>query len=176
MKTTRLPFSLMLILFLTACAAPAPTQTSTPEAPTAVQETLTPTITVTPNANLGTVEGNLYWLPSGSSEALPVPDVTLQLDRHTGDYLKYKARSDAGGHFRFSNVELGSYGFGVYLNLQLGERKCDAPEYVYSRDLGWVHYASWGRIDVWYDIIFSSQDITIQPGETIELDFTLKCP
>lgn len=176
MKTLRLSFHLPLILFLMACAAPESTRISTQKPPTAVRVTFTPTLTVTPDPALGTVEGNLYWLPPGSSAALPIPEVTLQLDRHTGEYLKYKSRSNADGHYVFNNVELGEYGFGIYLNLRLGERKCDAPEYVYSRDLEWVHYSTWSKVDVWYDVIFSSVDITIQPHETVGLDFTLKCP
>lgn len=179
MKTLRLSLNFIVILFLTACAAPAtptPTQTSTPEPAKPTQEIGTPTLTVTPDPLLGTVIGSLTWLPSGSSEVQPIPNVTLQLDRHSGEYLKYKVRSGADGTFMFSNVEPGDYGFGVYLNLQLGERKCEAPEYIYSRDLEWVHYASWGKIDVWYDVIFSSKDITVQPGEPQELNFQLKCP
>lgn len=172
----RLFLNFILILFLTACAAPDALmqKTSTPRA-TAIRKTQTPTLTVTPDATLGIVKGTLIWQPS-TSESLPVPDVTLQLERHTGEYLKYKSRTDAQGQFVFTNVEAGEYGIGLYMNLQLGERKCDAPEYTYSRDLKWVHYASWGKVDVWYDVIFSSEDITIQLGETVVLDFTLKCP
>jgi hypothetical protein len=170
MMSTRFSLILALLLFLTACTTPASVKTSTPEPQITIQATFTP------DPAMGTVSGKLMWLPSGSSESLPVPNVTLQLERHSDDYLKYKSRSDAEGRYEFSNVEPGSYGIGVYLNLQLGERKCDAPEYVYSRDLEWVHYASWGRVDVWYDVIFSSKDITVKLGETVELDFTLKCP
>lgn len=175
MKPMRLFLNLTLILLLTACAAPdAPLQTSTPPS-TAIRKTQTPTLTVTPDATLGIVKGTLTWQPS-ASESLPVPDVILQLDRHTGDYLKYKSRTDAQGQFVFTNVEAGEYGVGLYMNLQLGERKCDNPEYTYSRDLKWVHYSTWNKVDVWYDVIFSSEDITITSNETVVLDFKLKCP
>lgn len=177
MNTFRFFLLFLLVVFLTACAAPAvPAQTSTPKAPTAIRQTRTPTLTVTPDATLGKIEGNLYWQPSGSEGIQPIPDVTLQLERHSGEYLKMKVRSQADGHFIFYNVEPGEYGFGLYLNLQLGERKCEAPEYIYSRDLKWLHYSTWSKVDVWYDVIFSSVDLTINLGETTVLDFTLKCP
>lgn len=181
MTKPRLNLCLFMLLFLTACAAPAtpaPTQTSTPEAPaaTATIDNSTPTLTVTPDAAMGTVEGTITWLPSNTNEALPVPDVTFQLDRHNAEYLKYKVRSEANGHYVFANIEPGDYGVGLYLNLRLGERKCDAPEFTSSTDLEWQHYSTWSKVDVWYDVIFSEVDITIKPGETITLDFQLKCP
>ncbi len=43
----------------------------------------------------------------------------MQLDRHNGDYLKYKVKTEADGHFVFANIEPGQYGFGIYMNLQL---------------------------------------------------------
>jgi hypothetical protein len=125
---------------------------------------------------MGTVEGHFSWSQSKTPTSLPINGVTLQLDRHSGDYLKYKVKSEEDGHFVFANIEPGQYGFGIYMNLQLSERQCDTPEYVYSRDLGWQHYASWLKIDVFYDVIFSSTDITVNPGEVVVLDFVLKCP
>ncbi len=175
MTNSRFTLCLILILFLTACAAPV-TQTATPEPPSATATTDNSTLTVTPDATLGRVEGRIIWLSSTDSATTPpVPDVTFQLDRHTGDYLKYKARSDAEGYYVFANVEPGSYGFGIYLNLQIKERNCDAPEIGYSTDLKWVHYSTWNKVDVWYDVIFSSEDFTIEPGQTVVLDFHLNC-
>lgn len=179
MTNQRFILCLYLLLFLTACAAPAasaPTQTLTSEPPavTAIDNS-TPTLTVTPDAAMGTVAGKITWLYADSSDTPPVPDVTFQLDRHSGDYLKYKARSEADGRYVFANVEPGEYGFGIYLNLQIKERICAAPEFDYSTDLQWVHYSTWSKVDVWYDIIFSSVDVSIKPGETIVLDFQLKC-
>ncbi len=177
MTNFRFTLCLVLILFLTACAAPV-TQTATPEPPnaTATIDNSTPTLTVTPDAALGRVEGRIIWQSSADSTTTPpVPDVTFQLDRHSGDYLKYKARSDADGYYAFANIEPGSYGFGIYLNLQIKERNCDAPEIGYSTDLKWVHYSTWNKVDVWYDVIFSSEDFTIEPGQTVVLDFHLKC-
>ncbi|MBL8103370.1 MAG: hypothetical protein JNM02_12620 [Anaerolineales bacterium] len=180
MKYTKL--FLLAVFLLTACAAPAaeipastPTltmqpSTSTPEAGG------TPTLTVTPDTSMGTVEGHFTWLLSASSGSTPINGVTVQLDRHSGEYLKYKVRTEADGRFVFANVEPGEYGFGIYMNLQLDERQCDAPEYVFSQDLGWQHYASWLKIDVFYDVLFSSTDITVNPGDVVVLDFVLKCP
>lgn len=175
---------LPVILFLAACAAPAtevptptsiptstlPSSTNTPEAGG------TPTLTVTPDSDMGTVEGHFSWSQPDAADSLPINGVTVQLDRHSGDYLKYKAKTESDGHFVFANIEPGEYGFGIYMNLQLNERQCDTPEYVYSRDLGWQHYASWLKIDVFYDVLFSSTDITVKPGEGVVLDFVLKCP
>lgn len=168
------------VFLLTACAAPAietsastPTLTMQPLTSTAGG---TPTLTVTPDASMGTVEGHFTWLSPASFGSAPINGVTVQLDRHSGEYLKYKVRTEADGRFVFANVEPGEYGFGIYMNLQLGERQCDAPEYVFSQDLGWQHYASWLKIDVFYDVLFSSTDITVNPGEVVVLDFVLKCP
>ncbi len=174
---------LFAVLFLTSCAAPVtasptstptstllPSNTNTPEAPG------TPTLTVTPDSAMGTVEGHFSWSLSEAPNSLPINGVTVQLDRHSGEYLKYKLKTEADGHFVFANVEPGEYGFGIYMNLQLDERQCDAPEYVYSQNLGWQHYASWLKIDVFYDVLFSSADIKVKPGEVVVLDFVLKCP
>lgn len=174
MTNFRLLLYPFLILLLTACAAPAtsaPTQTVTPKPP--------PTAAIADNASPdpvpGTVEGKITWQLSNADHA-PVPDVTFQLDRHSGEYLKYKVQSQADGQYIFANVEPGEYGFGVYLNLKLDERSCGAPEFTSSQDLQWAHYSTWSKVDVWYDIIFSEVDITVKPGETVTLDFQLKCP
>jgi hypothetical protein len=53
---------------------------------------------------------------------------------------------------------------------------CEAPEYEFNRDLGWLHYATALRGDIWYDILFSSEDVTVLPGQTVFVDFVLKCP
>jgi hypothetical protein len=169
---------LLIVFALTACAAPVtkvptPTiqvSTITPEAGG------TPTLTVTPDSSMGAVEGHFSWSLSKDSASLPIQGVTLQLDRHSGEYKKYKVKTESDGHFVFANIEPGSYGFGIYLNLQLSERQCEAPEYVYGQDLGWQHYATWLKVDVFYDVLFSSTDITVKPGEVVLLDFVLKCP
>ena len=178
MKHTKL--FLLITILLASCATLTPvatvTPTSTPLSFTATPEAGgTPTLTVTPDVSLGTVEGHFSWSQPDAENSMPIPEVTVQLDRHSGEYLKYKVKTESDGHFVFANVEPGQYGFGIYMNLQLSERKCDAPEYVYSRDLGWQHYASWLKIDVFYDVIFSSTDITVNPGEVVVLDFVLKC-
>lgn len=163
----------ILLLLLTACAAPAtttPAQTFTPEPTAAINDN------ATPDPAMGTVEGKITWRLSNSADHSAVPDVTFQLDRHSGEYLKYKVQSQADGGYTFANVEPGEYGFGVYLNLKLDERSCGAPEFIPSKDLQWVHYSTWSKVDVWYDIIFSEVDITVKPGETVTLNFQLKCP
>lgn len=173
---------LFLVIFLASCAAPAtlaPTSTpaSTLRPSTKTPEAVgTPTLTVTPNSAMGTVEGHFSWSQAESPDSIPINGVTLQLDRHSGDSLKYKVKSGADGHFVFANIEPGDYGFGIYMNLQLSERQCDAPEYIYGRDLGWQHYATWLKVDVFYDVLFSSIDITVNPGDVVILDFVLKCP
>ncbi|MBE0668953.1 MAG: carboxypeptidase regulatory-like domain-containing protein [Anaerolineales bacterium] len=180
MKYTKL--FLLAVFLLTACTVPAtetpasiPTLTMQPSTNTPEVDG-TPTLTVTPDVSMGTVEGHFTWLLPASSGSAPISEVTVQLDRHSGEYLKYKVRTEADGRFVFANVEPGEYGFGIYMNLQLGERQCDAPEYVFSQDLGWQHYASWLKIDVFYDVLFSSTDISVTPGKTVVLDFVLKCP
>ena len=173
---------LLAAFVLTACAAPA-TEASTPIPTFTLQPSTstpevggTPTLTVTPDSAKGAVEGHFSWSQPEASDSLPINGVTLQLDRHSGEYLKYKVKSEPNGHFVFANIEPGQYGFGIYMNLQLSERQCDTPEYVFSQDLGWQHYASWLKIDVFYDVLFSSTDITVNPGEVVVLDFVLKCP
>lgn len=125
---------------------------------------------------MGNIEGNLSWLLSSTSTSLPIEGVNLEINEHTGDRRHYMTRADANGHFIFANIDPGEYGFGIYLNLQLDERKCETPEYVFGQDLGWQHYATWFKVDVWYDILFSSTDVKVEPGETVVLDFVLKCP
>lgn len=105
-----------------------------------------------------------------------VTRVNLEINGHTGDYPRYTTRTDQNGDFKFANIQPSDYGFGIYLNMKISERQCEAPEYSYSRDLKWLHYATWSKVDVWYDILFSSVDVTVDPGETVALDFVLKCP
>lgn len=170
----------LAVLFLPSCAAPEtvpPTQTFTPAPSTSTPiASGTPTLTVTPDPAMGSIEGDLSWLMSSTSAALPISGVNLEINGHTGNNPRYTAQADQNGHFKFANIEPADYGFGVYLNLQISERQCDNPEYVYGRDLKWVRYATWLKADVWYDILFSSVDVTVNPGEVVVLDFVLKCP
>jgi hypothetical protein len=177
MKYTKLFVLVVFVLtaVLTACvtvSTPVPTAmpTHTPEAGG------TPTLTVTPDSAKGTIEGRFSWSQSKEPNSVPMPGVTLQLDRHSGEYIKYKVKTEADGHYVFANIEPGNYGFGIYLNLQLSERVCEHPEYIHSQDLGWTHYATWLKIDVYYDVLFSSTDITVKPGDVVVLDLELKCP
>jgi hypothetical protein len=89
---------------------------------------------------------------------------------------RYTAKVDDQGHFSFEGIDPNHYGLGVYLNLPVDERLCPAPKYEYSQDLEWVHYATALRGDIWYDILFSSKDIVLDSGETVVVDFILKCP
>ncbi|MBI3153325.1 MAG: hypothetical protein HYZ21_14410 [Chloroflexi bacterium] len=180
MKYTRL--FILVALFLASCAAPArvtPTQTFTQESPSPTSTPDvdgTPTLTVTPDLAMGNIEGNLSWLIASTSTTMPITRVNLEINGHTGDYPRYTTRTDQNGDFKFANIQPSDYGFGIYLNMKISERQCEAPEYSYSRDLKWLHYATWSKVDVWYDILFSSVDITVNPGETVALDFVLKCP
>ncbi len=178
-------FFLFIVLTLASCAAPVtevpvPTQTFT-LAPTLSFPTDTPfigrpTMTVTPDPALGSIEGNLSWLLTSTSANVPIKGVNLEINGHTGSNPRYTIKTDDNGYFKFSNIEPGEYGFGIYLNLQLSERRCETPEYVYSQDLQWLHYATGLKIDVWYDILFSSVDVVVNPGEAAVLNFELKCP
>jgi hypothetical protein len=185
--------ALLVVIVLASCAAPvteapvptfpptstftlAATSTSAPAVDSTPTAAVSPTVTVTPDPSMGTVKGDFSWLNSETSQPLPINAVTLQLDRHTGGYIKYKVKSGPDGHFEFSNIEPGEYGFGIYMNLQIKERQCESPEYIFSRDLKWLHYATGLKIDVWYDVLFSSVDITVKPGDVVVLDFGLKCP
>lgn len=186
--------ALLVIIVLTSCAVPAteapiPTSspistftleplvsTSTPAVNSTPAVVVSPTMKVTPDPSMGTVKGDFSWLQSETSQSLPINAVTLQLDRHTGEYIKYKVKSGPDGYFEFSNIEPGEYGFGIYMNLQIKERQCESPEYIFSRDLKWLHYATGLKVDVWYDVLFSSIDITVKPGDVVVLDFGLKCP
>jgi hypothetical protein len=136
---------ILVVITLTACVnAPTPTPTFTLRPSTHTPEAGgTPTLTVTPDSAKGTIEGRFSWSQSKEPNSVPMPGVTLQLDRHNGEYVKYKVKTEADGHYVFANIEPGNYGFGIYLNLQLSERVCEHPEYIHSQDLGWTHYATW---------------------------------
>lgn len=167
--------NLLLLFFLTSCAlsvGPVPVSTLTPE----IDIVGTLTSTVTPDPNMGSIEGDFSWLESANNTSSPIPGINLEINGHTGNQKRYATRVDQNGHFTFGNIEPGDYGFGIYLNLRLSEKRCDAPEYVYGTDLGWEHYATWLKVEVFYDILFSSKDVVAKPGETVVLDFVLKCP
>ncbi len=176
-------FFMLIVLALASCAAPltetpVPTQTFTlePTFPSPTNTVGAPTMTVTPDPVLGSIEGNLSWLLASTSTNVPIKGVNLEINGHTGSNPRYTIRTDENGYFKFSNIEPGEYGFGIYLNLQISERRCETPEYVYSQDLQWLHYATGLKIDVWYDILFSSVDVIVNPGEVAVLDFELRCP
>jgi hypothetical protein len=162
---------LLLVPILASCGAPA-TPTFTQEStPSSILE-----LTGTPDPGVGNIEGSFSWLKSSTSTRVPIKGINLKISGHTGSYPRYTTELDQNGHFEFSNIEAGKYGFGIFLNLPISERRCEAPEYIYSTDLEWLHYATWLRGDIWHDIIFSSVDVTVDPGKTVALDFVLKCP
>src|SRR5688572_1830333 len=125
---------------------------------------------------MGNIEGDLSWLDASISTSTPIKRVNLEINGHSGKHPRYTAKVDQKGHFIFANIEPGDYGFGIYINVPFTERLCEAPEYIYGTDLGWLHYATWLKGDVWYDILFSNTDVVVAPGETVVLDFVLKCP
>lgn len=165
---------LLIVLLLASCSAPAittPTQTSLPE-PTADVIAIT-SIPVTPDPSMGSIQGNILW----SDTDVPVSTVNLELNGHSGSKPpRYTTKTDPNGFYAFVNIEPNEYGFGVYFSIPISERKCDNPEFIYDQDFGWLHYTTWLKGELWFDIIFSSMDIKVNPGETVVLDFALKCP
>jgi hypothetical protein len=162
---------LLLVPILASCGAPATSAFTQESTPSSILEP-----TGTPDPGVGNIEGNFSWLESSTSTRVPIKGINLKISGHTGSYPRYTTELDQNGHFEFSNIEAGKYGFGIFLNLPISERRCEAPEYIYSTDLEWLHYATWLRGDIWHDIIFSNVDVTVDPGKTVALDFVLKCP
>lgn len=174
MKYTKL--FLLVVPILASCATPttpAPTQTFTPE-PTSPSSTSPIPVTIDPA--MGSIEGTISWADSLKSTGEPVSNVNIELNGHSSSTPRYKTKNDLNGHYKFVNIEPVNYGVGVYFNLPISERRCENPEFIYGQDLGWLHYATALRRDIWYDVIFSSKDITVDPGETVVMDFVLKCP
>jgi hypothetical protein len=169
---------LIFIPVLVSCTAirgGSPTLTPAPEMLTRRASTSAPIPTRT-RPSPGTIEGTISWLTSTDSTKVPISNVNLELNGHSQDYPRYTAKTDMNGHYSFENIEPNSYGLGVYLNLPVDQRLCEAPEYQYNQDLGWMHYATALRGDIWYDILFSSEDVVLDSGETVFVDFVLKCP
>ena len=180
MKYTKL--SLLVVLLLVSCAAPAtpaPTPAFTQE-PTSLISTgdvsNTTPIPITIDPAMGNIEGNIAWLDPIKSTKVPIHNVNIEINGHSGSTPRYTTKTDLNGHYTFVNIEPIQYGFGIYLNLPISERLCEAPEYIYSEDLGWLHYATALRGDIWYDILFSTKDVMVNPGDIAVLDFELKCP
>jgi hypothetical protein len=176
MKYTNLV--LLAVLFLASCAAPvtvSPTSTL-PSLTNTMDANVPPTVTVTPDPALGAIKGNISWFDSATFRKIPIKNVNLQIDGHTGSNPpKYKAGTDLNGNYRFSNVEPVDYGFGIYFNVPIDERLCEGPEFQFDTDLNWLHYAT-SKGSAVFDIIFSSTDFTVSAGEVVALDFVLKCP
>ena len=121
--------------------------------------TLTPSaepspVPTTTNAIPGTIEGTISWLKSSDSAQVPITHVNLELNGHVGPTTRYATKTDDQGHFSFDSIQPNHYG----------------------QNLDWVHYATALRGDIWYDILFSSEDIILDSGETVVIDFVLKCP
>lgn len=173
---------LLVVPLLVSCAAlatPAATLTvslePTAEISTEVVSSTAP-IPMTMNPAMGNIEGKISWLTSNDSNEVPISRVNLELNGHSEPNPRYTAKTDDNGYFSFVNIEPMQYGIGVYFNLAVAERLCEAPVYQYSQDLGWLHYATALKGDIWYDILFSNEDVVIEPGETVVLDFRLNCP
>ena len=171
---------LLVVLVLASCASPmtpAPTQTITQEPTTTIPNVnSTATIPVTIDPTLGSIEGTISWADSLESPGGPVGNVNIELNGHSSSTPRYKIKNDLNGHYKFVNIEPINYGVGVYFNLPISQRRCEDPEFIYGQDLGWLHYATALREDIWYDVIFSSTDLTVKPGEPVVMDFVLKCP
>lgn len=173
---------LLVILVSVSCAAPAtpaPTQafTQEPATPTSIFEVSgTAPIPVNIDPAMGNIDGNISWLDPIKSTNVPISNVNIEINGHSGSNPRYTTKADLNGHYTFVNIEPMNYGFGIYFNLPISERLCEAPEYLFSKDLGWLHYATALRGDIWYDILFSNKDVIVNPGEVVVLDFVLKCP
>jgi hypothetical protein len=168
MKYTKL-FPLVVIL-LVSCAGPM--TLISPQTPTDVVE-VSGTAPVTPDPAMGSIRGNISW----ADPKQPVKTVNIELNGHSGKKPpRYTIKTDVNGNYSFINIEPNEYGFGVYFSIPLSERLCDNPVFSYDKDLGWLHYATWLKGELWFDIIFSSTDVKVEPGKTFVLDFTLKCP
>jgi hypothetical protein len=178
MKYTKL--FLLVVFVLASCAAPvtpSPTQTFMQEPTISSPDVIsTATIPVTIDPAMGSIEGTISWADSLESTSEPVGNVNLELNGHSSSTPRYKIKNDLNGHYKFVNIEPVNYGVGVYFNLPISQRRCEDPEFIYGQDLGWLHYATALREDIWYDVIFSSKDLTVKPGETVVMDFVLKCP
>lgn len=167
---------LLIVLILASCttsATPMPTQTLTQEPPLSSS---TAPIPVTIDPAMGSIEGTISWADSLEASGEPVSRVNIELNGHSGTTPRYKMKNDLNGHYKFVNIEPVNYGVGLYFNLPISERRCEDPDFIYDQDLGWLHYATALRKDIWYDVIFSSKDIKVNPGETVVMDFVLKCP
>jgi hypothetical protein len=180
MKYTKL--FLLVFPVLASCAAPAtpaPTRafTQEPTAPIIIADvSSTAPISVTIDPAMGSIEGTISWADSLKSTGEPVSNVNIELNGHSSSTPRYKIKNDLNGHYKFVNIEPVNYGVGVYFNLPISERRCENPEFLYGQELGWLHYATALRRDIWYDVIFSSKDLMVNPGETVVMDFVLKCP
>ncbi len=178
MKYTKL--FLLVVPILASCAAPvtpSPTHAFTEEPTTSIPDIIsTATIPVTIDPAMGSIEGTISWADYLESTGEPVGNVNIELNGHSSSTPRYKIKNDLNGHYKFVNIEPVNYGVGLYFNLPISQRRCEGPEFIYGQDLAWLHYATALRKDIWYDVIFSSTDLTVNPGETVVMDFVLKCP
>ena len=175
MKYTKL--FLLVILVLVSCTAPAtlaPTQEPTSSI-TLSDVSGTAPIPVTIDPAMGNIEGNISWLDPAKSTKVPISNVNIEMNGHSGSTPRYITKTDLNGHYTLVNIEPIQYGVGIYFNLSISERLCETPEYLYSKDLGWLHYATALKGDTWYDILFSNEDVMVHPGEIVVMDFELKC-
>ena len=168
---------LLMVVVLVSCATP---KTPVPT-PTFTQELIFPTSTAevtsqTPDPAMGSIQGNISWLDPKTLTKLPVKTVNIELNGHSGSNPRYTVKTDPNGFYSFVNIEPINYGFGVYFSIPIGERLCDNPEFSYDVDLEWLHYTTALKGELWFDIIFSSIDVVVNPGEVVVMDFVLKCP
>ena len=173
---------LLIVIILSSCTTVtlSPTQTSTPEPTSPISTVDVNGAASTPvkmDPAKGGIQGNISWLDPVTSTKIPVKTVNLELNGHSGSKPpRYTIKTDPDGNYKFVNIEPINYGFGVYFSIPLSERLCDNPEITYDQDFGWLHYTTWLKGELWFDIIFSSKDVVVKPGEVVILDFALKCP
>jgi len=162
---------LPVVFLVVSCSGPVtfvPAQTSTVE-PTA------PAL-ITPDPDMGGIEGNISWLDPLISKKIPVKTVNLELNGHSDSHPRYTIKTDPNGNYKFINIEPIKYGFGVYFSIPISERLCDNPEFTFEKDYDWRHYSTALKGELWFDIIFSTKDVEVNPGDVIVLNFVLKCP
>jgi len=167
---------LLVIPVLAACAGPATPATRQPMTPNPPTVSIGSAAPMGKSTSMGNIKGTISWLTNDSPGKVPVQHVNLELNGHSDPNPRYTTKTDRSGHYAFEDIEPNSYGLGVYFNLPVGDRLCEAPEYQYTQDLDWLHYATALRGEIWYDIVFSSKDVILHPGEIIFLNIELKCP
>ncbi len=166
---------LFTCFIVASCSTPVTPPVQTPVTSVAAKSNATSTL-ITPDPAAGNIIGNISWLDPVKLTKTPVKTVRIEINGHSGSSPKYTVKTDADGNYSFINIEPINYGFGIYFSIPISERLCDNPEFSYTLNLEWIHYTTALKGNLWFDIIFSSQDVLANAAETVVMDFVLKCP